>query len=288
MHTSLLLLSLEDGFKKAAGQIAKQVGEIFLGITGIISNSIDRNIAKLDKLIETQKTNVEEARKLADKGNSQLLDAELKKEAKLEQFRREQARKKKAIAIAEVLINSAVGVANVWAQWGSQFPAGPAIAGVLTGLLATLTAVQIGVIASQTFRKGGVVPSGMMEGASHEQGGIKFGVRGRKEMYEMEGNEFIFNRETSIKNHKWFDKINKEKLNLDDLIGNNITPMSLNPIMSNTFVNQNGQLEERIRSVENILLDLPSKMPTAQFNADVNGLSMKLKRVIDKEKAWKR
>lgn len=278
------LKGLDTKLVEKSTAIASGVLKLFQGINQAIGFVISKNIERIDGLMEKQKQSIEFAKDLADKGNSQLLDAELKKQDKLEQLRRAESQKLKKVKIAEAVINTAIGITDVWAKW-AYFPA---VAGVLSGLVAALGAVQIGVIASQTFRKGGVVPSGMMEGASHEQGGIKFGVRGRKEMYEMEGNEFIFNRETSIKNHKWFDKINKEKLNLDDLIGNNITPMSLNPIMSNTFVNQNGQLEERIRSVENILLDLPSKMPTAQFNADVNGLSMKLKRVIDKEKAWKR
>jgi hypothetical protein len=283
------LLTLEDGLKKASGQIAKYVGDIFLGFTQIISNSIDRNIANLDKLIEKQKVNVAEAKQIADKGNSQLYDAELKKEAKLEELRREQARKKKAIAIAEILINNAVGIANIWAQWGSQAPAGPIIAGVLTGLLAALTAVQIGVVASQQFRKGGKVPTGMMKGASHEQGGIKFGVQGRNELYEMEGDEFIFNRETSLKNQKWFDKINNEKIDLDNLLASvRLDSMQLNPILSTTFVNQNGQLEDRLKQVENAIIDLPNRMPQASFNADSRGLSFRMKQIIDKENAWKR
>jgi hypothetical protein len=283
------LLSLEDGLKKASGQIAKYVGDIFLGFTQIISNSIDRNIANLDKLIEKQKVNVAEAKQIADKGNSQLYDAELKKEAKLEELRREQARKKKAIAIAEILINNAVGIANIWAQWGSQAPAGPIIAGVLTGLLAALTAVQIGVVASQQFRKGGKVPTGMMKGASHEQGGIKFGVQGRNELYEMEGDEFIFNRETSLKNQKWFDKINNEKIDLDNLLASvRLDSMQLNPILSTTFVNQNGQLEDRLKQVEKAIIDLPNRMPQASFNADSRGLSFRMKQIIDKENAWKR
>jgi hypothetical protein len=279
------LLSLEDGFKKASGQIAKYVGDIFLGITQIISNSIDRNIANLDKLIEKQKVNVADAKQIADKGNSQLYDAELKKQAKLEELRREQARKKKAIAIAEILVNGAVGVANIWSQWAGV----PVVAGVLTGLLAALTAVQIGVVSSQQFRKGGKVPTGMMKGASHEQGGIKFGVQGRNELYEMEGDEFIFNRETSLKNQKWFDKINNEKIDLDNLLASvRLDSMQLNPILSTTFVNQNGQLEDRLKQVEKAIIDLPNRMPQASFNADSRGLSFRMKQIIDKENAWKR
>ena len=276
---------LEQGFKKAAGQIATAIGDVFLAITKGISSTIDRNIAKLDKLIEAQKVNVAEAKKIADKGNSQLYDAELKKEAKLEQLRREQSRKKKAIAIAEILINTAVGIANIWSQWAAV----PPVAGVLTGLLAALSAVQIGVVASQTFKKGGKVPTGMMKGASHEQGGIKFGVQGRSELYEMEGDEFIFNRETSLKNAKWFDKINNEKIDLDHLLASvRLDSMQLNPVLSTTFVNQNGQLEDRLIQVEKAIIDLPNRMPQTSFNADSRGLSMTMKKIIDKEKAWKR
>ena len=149
--------------------------------------------------------------------------------------------------------------------------------------------MQIGVVSSQQFRKGGKVPTGMMKGASHEQGGIKFGVQGRNELYEMEGDEFIFNRETSLKNQKWFDKINNEKIDLDNLLASvRLDSMQLNPILSTTFVNQNGQLEDRLKQVEKAIIDLPNRMPQASFNADSRGLSFRMKQIIDKENAWKR
>lgn len=129
----------------------------------------------------------------------------------------------------------------------------------------------------------------MMKGASHEQGGIKFGVQGRNELYEMEGDEFIFNKETSLKNAKWFDKINNEKIDLDRLLASvRLDSMQLNPILSTTFVNQNGQLEDRLKQVEKAIIDLPNRMPQTSFNADSRGLSMTMKKIIDKENAWKR
>lgn len=82
-------------------------------------------------------------------------EAELKaagdNEKKKEQIERKYANKQKSVAIAQAMINGALGITKAFAQLG---PIGGAIA---AGLIAATTATQIAVISSQKFAKGGIV-----------------------------------------------------------------------------------------------------------------------------------
>jgi hypothetical protein len=102
----------EENAKTLGGKLRAGVGDIIkssLKVIGEVNNligaSIDRNIARLDGLIEKQKVAVQDAKNIADKGNALQYEAEIKKQQKLEELRRQEAKKKKAIAISEIIIN---------------------------------------------------------------------------------------------------------------------------------------------------------------------------------------
>jgi hypothetical protein len=64
--------------------------------------------------------------------------------------------------------------------------------------------------------------------------------------------------------------------------------MAFNNTLSNLQVNNSGQLEERMKAVENAIIDLPNRMPRTSFNADSRGLSMKVMEIASSEKNWRR
>lgn len=72
-------------------------------------------------------------------------------------------------------------------------------------------AVQIATIAKQKFADGG-----LLQGKSHAQGGIPVGNTN----IEVEGNEWVINKNTSMKNLDLLDYINskKKKLDLSDFV----------------------------------------------------------------------
>ena len=82
------------------------------------------------------------SQKAYDAKMEQLTEEKEKKEKKLkhDQFAREQAAN-----IVQALINGALAITNIWAQWGDQ----PIVAAVLTAVAAATNAVQIAAIASQ-------------------------------------------------------------------------------------------------------------------------------------------
>jgi len=279
-----------DKIEQTKGKLKQEQAKVavaslqFIGsIVGLIEQSVDRQIANIDRLIAKQQEAVDRAREIANKGNSQLLDAENKKLEKLEELRRRQQAKKKAFAITQAIINTAIAVTAALTET-------PPYNYVLAAISAAAGAVQIGVISAQQFKQGGQTPYGLIDAPSHENGGGKFSIRGRKDYVgEYEGGEYIFDRQTSAMNKDVFDVIRKHKINLSDVLANNsLKGFNFNPILSSTMVNQNGELESRLDAIEKAVLSLPDKMPRATFNADMYGLSMTVRETQIKETNWKR
>ena len=267
------LTELEDKTRKAEAQAVVASLNIVGAAISAVDAVIDNNIAKIDKAIDHQKTAIERARELADKGNSQLLDAEEKKMLKLEELRRKESRKKKAIAISEAIVNTAIGVTNA-------LTTKPAYLAALMAILAgAMGAVQIGIISSQQFAKGGFTGDGT--GQRDNTGHIPVGI--------VHDNEFVLDKEYTSKNRNELEYIHKNRIPLADIIKNNQMPiMSFNNVLGGLQVNSSGQLEERMRAVESAILDLPNRMPQTSMNVDSRGLSIKMTEISAKEKSWKR
>lgn len=266
------LKDLEASQKEKLGAII--TGALSVVSTGLnlVDKAIDKNISNYDKLIDAQKTAIDRAKELADKGNAQLLEAEMKKMDKLQQLRKEEGRKKKVLAITNAVVNTAVAVTEAMG-------AGPIIGIILAALAAAMGAVQIGIIASQTFAKGGFTGDG--KGRRDDTGHIPVGI--------VHDNEFVLDKEYTSKNRNELEYIHKNRIPLADIIKNNQMPiMSFNNVLGGLQVNSSGQLEERMRAVETAILDLPNRMPQTSMNVDSRGLSIKMTEISAKEKSWKR
>jgi hypothetical protein len=267
------LTDLEDKTKKAQAQAITSSLKIVSVAISAVDAIIDRNIARIDKAIDHQKTAIERARELADKGNSQLLDAEEKKMLKLEELRRKESRKKKAAAISEAVVNTAIGVTNALTTKPAY------LAAIMAILAGAMGAVQIGIISSQQFAKGGFTGDGT--GQRDNTGHIPVGI--------VHDNEFVLDKEYTSKNRNELEYIHKNRIPLADIIKNNQMPvMSFNNILGGLQVNSSGQLEERMRAVETAILDLPNRMPQTSMNVDSRGLSIRVTELASKEKNWKR
>lgn len=127
-------------------------------------------------------------------------------EARQEQLEQEQKRREHKRAITDAIISAALAVVNGLAT-KPFLPVGLAMG----SLAAALGAVQVALIKSQKYKDGGVI-----DGASHSSGGVKV-LGGRA---EVEGGEFITNKQTTAKNVQLLDFINskKKKVDLNDLI----------------------------------------------------------------------
>ena len=167
----------------------------------------DRRLFLLDQ-INSEMQKREQAFATQQKIARQQEQLEKKKEQLEKQ--KEQAEKKRnkanqKVQIAQGLANTAVAVTNALAV--SPWFLGVALAAVA----ASLGAAQVAIISKQKFADGG-----QLQGKSHSQGGIPVGNTG----IEVEGNEWIINKNTSMKNTDLLDFINskKKKLNLSDFV----------------------------------------------------------------------
>ena len=173
----------------------------------------DRRLFLLDQ-INAEMLKREQAWAQQQKIQKQQEQLEKKKEA-LEQRQKaaEQKRNKQnqKVQIAQATASTALAVTNALAVQ-------PWFLGVaLAAVAASMGAIQIATISKQKFANGG-----QLQGKSHSQGGIPVGNTG----IEVEGNEWIINKNTSMKNVDLLEFINskKKKLNLSDFIEFYSTP----------------------------------------------------------------
>ena len=262
-------------------EIAQGILQIGAAVTNMLSGLLDKQIENLDKLIDKQKDRVSKASDIAEEGNSKLLEAEENKLQKLESMRKKDGEKQKALAIVQAVINTALGITNAFAT------APTIIAGViLAALTAAAGAVQIGLIASQTFAKGGELPMGLIDAPSHANGGAKFGIKGRKGYVgEYEGGEYIFNKETTSKNKRWFEYINKNKVNIDELFKSN-QMANVGGITIEKSIELN-ELKNEISELKSIMRGLPERMPRTNVSMDSNGFALAVGQALSNQSTIK-
>lgn len=147
---------------------------LYNSIKQIREQNMQEEMAELDALYQKKLKNAEGN----EQQTNQIEKAYAIRKAKLEE---EQRKKRKKQAIADAIINGAVGATAVW----TMVPPNPVLSGILSAMIAVQTAAQVAVIASQKFAKGGV-----LKGKSHADGGIltPYG--------ELEGGEGIINKKS--------------------------------------------------------------------------------------------
>ena len=164
----------------------------------LIQDTIEQREAYL-KETESLKRQELEKEKIAQK-EKQLK----KKQDDLEKKRKQQQQK---ASIVNATINTALGVTQAL----SAYP--PPASYALAAAVGALGAVEIALIASQKYAKGGLI-----EGPDHAHGGVK--VQTKKGIAEVEGNEYIVNKKTTTENLSLIEFVNskKRRLNLNDFI----------------------------------------------------------------------
>lgn len=158
-----------------------------------------------EKLIDD--LNAQMSAQRASLAQEKMIENEKKKEEdKKEKLELQQRKKEKERAVISAIISTALATANGLATQ-PFVPVGIAM-GALAG---TLGAVQIALIKSQKYANGGVI-----QGKSHSQGGVKV-LGGRA---EVEGGEFITNKQSTSANLDILEFINskKRRVDLNDLV----------------------------------------------------------------------
>lgn len=140
--------------------------------------------------------------------NQKRLESEKAYLAEKSKLEKRAARTSLSISLAQSIANTAEAITKLSAITGGV---GAIVAG---GLIAGLNAVQTGIIAQQlanlnSYQRGGMIKKkqggGFVSGPSHEYGGVKFQGGG----IELEGNESIINRVSTINYMGLLDQINQ-------------------------------------------------------------------------------
>lgn len=181
---------------------------------------------------------------------------EEKKQQELRKIKKKQFQVDKANDIAQAIINGALAMTKVSAQTGvGTFVFSPIVAG--------LVAAQIAAIASQKFigAKGGIIPGeapkfakgGMVHGASHANGGVKFAVGGR--VAELEGGEAVINKRSTAMFKSQLSEMNAAGGGVRFADGG-IMPGTSNILQSSSARNSNKQFD---KLAQNIVSGINSK-----------------------------
>ena len=197
-------------------------------------NSIEDELAtargdRREKLIDD--LNAQMAAQRASLAQEKMIENEKKREEeKKEKLELQQKKKERDRAVISAIISTALATANGLATQ----PFVPV--GIAMGALATtLGAVQIALIKSQKYANGGVI-----QGKPHSQGGVKV-LGGRA---EVEGGEFITNKQSTSANLDILEFINskKRRVDLNDLVTFYSTKKPLPKPMAKTKFANGGEI----------------------------------------------
>lgn len=182
-----------------------------------------------EKLIDD--LNAQMAAQRASLAQEKMIENEKKRELdKKEKLELQQRKKERDRAVISAIISTALATANGLAT-KPFVPVGIAMGALAT----TLGAVQIALIKSQKYANGGVI-----QGRSHSQGGVKV-LGGRA---EVEGGEFITNKQSTSANLDILEFINskKRRVDLNDLVTFYSTKKPLPKPMAKTKFANGGEI----------------------------------------------
>jgi hypothetical protein len=126
-----------------------------------------------------------------------------------EKERREEeiAKKEKQIRRNDLTANIAQAIANTAQSITKALTLGPILGVIYAGIVGAMGAAQVGIMANQLVK---MADGGELNGPSHAKGGMR--IQGSN--IEVEGGEYVVNRESTVKNKKLVSFINSQRREL--------------------------------------------------------------------------
>jgi hypothetical protein len=159
-------------------------------------DAITQRQTRIDALNEDLQTATGAQRVFLEKQIAQEKAAQKKLQEQADKARKEQAEAQKAVAIVQAIVNTALAVTQALGS------APPPASFALAAAAGVAGAIEIATIAASTFEKGGVI-----EGASHKNGGVRASVKGAPDV-ELEGGEVVINKNSARMFRKELSNIN--------------------------------------------------------------------------------
>jgi hypothetical protein len=239
-----------ENAKATKAAVLSAVQGVFDGVAQIASIAAEAEQAQFEKAIQDRQDNIDalnedlqDATGLQKKFLEQQIENEKKAQEEInkqaEKARKEAAEGQKAVAIIQAIINTALAVTQAL---GSSPPPASFILAAAAGAAG---AVQIASIAAQKFALGGIAQTGgVLNGPSHEAGGIPFAVGGRVG-FEAEGGEAIINKKSTSMFKPLLSRINEAGGGVSFQTGGFLGA----PVAPPTLATANNQAQQNLDSV---------------------------------------
>jgi hypothetical protein len=197
----------EDAFQKTINKVQDTIGQLQAALGALSQTFSEAQNLQLDLLEKRYERLQESIIGDSEEANAKRLEAEKIYQAERLRLEKQGAKTQLRISLAQAIANSAQ------AFTGALTAKPPVLGPILAGITAIASAAQIGIIAQQiqaidSYRKGGklkpMAGGGMVFGPAHEYGGVKFQGGG----IELEGNESVINRVSTVRYQDLLNQIN--------------------------------------------------------------------------------
>ena len=243
-----VLLEYYGELSARINDVAQQILQIGAGVSQAIGGALQMQIDAINEQVEAIDERIEESVRVreaaterieeleermrtAQAGTAEALRVQLQEEManreaaarqenrlskEKERLEKEAARKERQAKRAEMLVSIATGITNTAVGATKALGMGPILGPILAAMISALGAVQVGIMTAQLAK---LRDGGMLYGPSHEGGGMR--VEGTN--IEVEGGEFVANRDSTRHNRALVEYINdagrSRTLTLADLAG---------------------------------------------------------------------
>jgi hypothetical protein len=188
--------------KKSNAQISQSIAETLQNLTRTLQLGVEVFATSLE--LSLNKVNKAEEKQIAELIGNEEEKAEKRIEIeKIYEAKRKEITKKGQIA--QLQLSRVQALANVAEAVTKALTAGPIIGQILAGVSAALGLAQVVVISQQIGQVSSLQSGGIVRGPSHTQGGVSFARGG----VELEGNESVINRRSTLNFAPLLDTINQ-------------------------------------------------------------------------------
>lgn len=197
----------EDATQKSLEKISNAIQQFQAIVTQIQQTAADYFSFQLDQLDKQNEYIQSKIVGDTEVANKKRLEQEQIYQNKRKELEKKQAKTSLGLQLVQGVSNTALAIIRALSEGGPI--AGP----ILASIIGAIGAVQVGIIGAQLaavdkYKRGGFLTmegGGWVTGPSHEYGGVKFAAGG----FELEGNEAVINRQSSLNYMGLLDQINQ-------------------------------------------------------------------------------
>lgn len=196
------LVGMDDEKRK---KLIDNIHELFISTVSFSSKVIQAQIRLLDDLTAAQERRVQDARDIAENGNAELLELEKKRLADLNKEREKYVRAQQALAVLELVANSAVAISKAAAQGGAAAP---------FTIAATLIALTAGLLEARSIAQQAAFYEGGEYGYTGDGNPRESSNRLGSRPYTYHKREFIMDHVATERNRGIFQDVLDRKVDL--------------------------------------------------------------------------